>query len=280
MKEIDFPTSVERSLMKKFKKPIWSKFILALKRYNLVSDGDKIAVCVSGGKDSMLLAVLMKMLKKYSKTNFDIVFLCMDPGYTKKVRRTIEKNAKLLEIPLEIFETNIFESVYNMGGAPCYMCARMRRGHLYSEAKKRGCNKIALAHHFSDVIETTLMGMLYGAQIQAMPPKLRSKNFEGMELVRPLYCVKEEDIIAWKNYNNLEFINCACKFTENLEKDENLSARKKTKELIKKLKKDIPDVDEHIFKSIHNVQADTLIGFKFKDKKFEFNDLFSEDEND
>ena len=271
MKELSKAKEVERSLMKKFRKTIWTKFILALKRYELVEEGDTIAVCVSGGKDSMLMAVLMKMLHSFSEVNFDLVFLCMDPGYNAKHRKMIEENAQMLEIPLEFFETNIFESVTHVEKSSCYLCARMRRGHLYSEAKKRGCNKIALAHHFSDVIETTLMGMLYGAQIQAMPPKLRSKNFEGMELIRPLYCVHEDDILSWKNYNNLQFLQCACRFTENLSEDEiSPSARLETKKLIKTLSKQIPDVEDHIFKSIHNVNVDTLVGLKYKDEDFDF----------
>lgn len=269
---------VERSLSKRFRKGIWAQFIGALKHYNLVEEGDKIAVCVSGGKDSMCLAKLMQMLKKISKVNFDVVYLCMDPGYNKENRKKIEDNAKLLDIPLEIFETDIFNTVANMGGSPCYMCARMRRGYLYSEAQKRGCNKIALAHHFSDVIETTLMGMLYGAQIQTMPPKLTSKNFEGLELIRPLYCVHEDEIKAWVKYNDLEFINCACRFTENceLQPDESSqSARKKTKHLIEQLKKTIPAVEEHIFQSVHNVQLDTLVGLKYDGKNYDFNELYN-----
>lgn len=277
MKELSKAQLVERSLSKRFRKGIWAKFVGALKHYNLVEDGDKIAVCISGGKDSMLLAKLMQMLKKISPTNFELVFLCMDPGYNEINRAQIEKNAKILDIPLEIFETKIFDTVASMDGSPCYMCARMRRGYLYNEAKNRGCNKIALAHHFSDVIETTLMGMLYGAQLQTMPPKLRSKNFEGMEVIRPLYCVHEDEIIAWRNYNELEFINCACRFTENcvIEPDENTtSARKKTKFLIRKLKETIPDVEDHIFKSIHNVQIDTLVGVKYDGKDYDFNELY------
>ena len=269
---------VERSLMKRFRKEIWTKFILALKRYELVQDGDKIAVCVSGGKDSMLLAKLMQLLKKFSKTNFELIFLCMDPGYNQKNREQIEENSKILEIPLEIFKTDIFDSVVNVEKSPCYLCARMRRGYLYHEAQKRGCNKIALAHHFDDVIETTLMGMLYGAQIQAMPPKLRSKNFEGMELIRPLYCVHEDDINLWKAYNNLKFLQCACRFTEKCllgESEIAPSARLETKRLIDQLKKTIPAVDEHIFKSIHNVNVDTLVGLKVKDKNFDFCEIYN-----
>lgn len=278
MKELTKAQEIEKSLSKKFKKSIWSKFILALKSYQLVNDGDKIAVCISGGKDSMLLAKLMQMLKRYSKTNFEVEFLCMDPGYNQANRQQIEENAKLLEIPLHIFETNIFDSVVNVEKSPCYLCARMRRGHLYNEAKKLGCNKIALGHHFNDVIETTLMGMFYGAQLQGMLPKLRSQNFEGMELIRPLYCVKEEDIIAWKEYNNLTFLQCACRFTEscNLSEDEiSPSKRLEMKNLIKQLKKTNPEVDDHIFKSLHNVNLDTFAGYKKDGKLFDFNEIFN-----
>lgn len=278
MKELSRVQMIERSLMKKFRKEIWTKFILALKRYNLVEDGDRIAVCVSGGKDSFLLAKLMQMLQKFSETKFELIFLCMDPGYSPENRQKIEQNAQLLEIPLQIFETNIFDSVVNVQKNPCYLCARMRRGYLYSEAQKRGCNKIALAHHFSDVIETTLMGMLYGAQIQAMPPKLVSKNFDGMTLIRPLFCVHLKDIIAWTKYNDLQFINCACRFTESCSSGgkESESARLQTRLLIEQLSKQIPEVEEHIFKSIHNVQLDTLLGVKYEDEDFDFNQLFQE----
>ncbi len=274
MKDLTKAQQVERSISKRFRKGIWAKFIGALQHYNLIEEGDKIAVCVSGGKDSMCLAKLMQMLQKISDIKFELVFLCMDPGYNKFNRELIEKNAKLLEIPLEFFETKIFDTVAKIEDSPCYLCARMRRGYLYNEAKKKGCNKIALAHHFSDVIETTLMGMLYGAQIQSMPPKLKSKNFEGMEIIRPLYCVHEDEIISWKKYNELEFINCACRFTENCEIESGNSARKTTKLLIKKLKETIPDVEYHIFKSIHNVQVDTLLGVKFNGKNYDFNELY------
>lgn len=277
MKELSAAQKIEQSINKRFRKTIWSRFILALKRYNLVEDGDKIAVCVSGGKDSMLLAKLMQMLQKFSETKFDLIFLCMDPGYNLKNRQQIEENAKILEIPLQIFETNIFDSVANIEKSPCYLCARMRRGYLYNEAKVRGCNKIALAHHFDDVIETTLMGMLYGAQLQAMPPKLYSQNFERMQLIRPLFCVHEDDIIAWKNYNNLKFLQCACRFTEqcDLAEDEiSPSARLETKNLIKELKQKIPEVDYHIFKSIHNVNVDTMLGVKHNGETFDFEKMF------
>ena len=279
MKELTRAQEIERSINKRFRKGIWTKFILALKRYNLVQEGDKIAVCVSGGKDSMLLAKLMQMLKRISDVNFDLIFLCMDPGYNRANRKQIEDNAKLLEIPLDIFETQIFDSVANIEKSPCYLCARMRRGYLYSEAQKRGCNKIALAHHFNDVIETTLMGMLYGAQIQAMPPKLRSTNFAGMELIRPLYCVSEDDILAWKKYNNLTFLQCACRFTENLSNEEiSPSARLEMKKLVKELKKKIPEVENHIFKSIHNVNVDTMVGLKYHGKTFDFNEIYEQEE--
>jgi tRNA(Ile)-lysidine synthase TilS/MesJ len=212
---------IERSITKKYRKTIWNPFIAAVKRYRLVESGDKIAVCISGGKDSTLLAMLFKHLIKYSDVPFEVRFLVMDPGYNEQNRQRIIDNAEFLNIPIEMFYTGIYDIVAGAVGSPCYLCARMRRGHLYSRAKELGCNKIALGHHFNDVIETTLMGMLYGAQIQAMMPKLRSTNFDGMELIRPLYCVREEDIISWKNYNNLEFIKCACRFTENCAIDEN-----------------------------------------------------------
>lgn len=266
---------VERSLMKKFRKEIWTKFVLALKRYNLVEEGDKIAVCVSGGKDSMLLAKLMSLLKRFSEVNFDVVYLSMNPGYSEKNLKQIKENANLLDIPLHIFESDIFDSVKNVEKSPCYLCARMRRGYLYNEAQKLGCNKIALAHHFNDVIETTLVGMFYGAQIQAMPPKLRSKNFEGMQLIRPLYFIEEKDILAWKEYNNLKFLQCACHFTENLGEDEiSPSARLNVKNLIKELSEKIPDVENHIFKSIHNCNVDTMVGIKYKGKTYSFNEIF------
>ena len=275
-KELTKAQLVERSLMKRFRKSIWTKFILALKRYKLVEEGDKIAVCVSGGKDSMLLAKLMQQLKKISEVNFEVVYICMNPGYNEKNLKQIENNAKMLEIPLYIFESNIFDSVVNIEKSPCYLCARMRRGYLYNEAQKLGCNKIALAHHFNDVIETTLMGMFYGAQLQAMPPKLRSKNFEGMELIRPLYYVEEKDILAWKEYNDLRFLQCACRFTEKAEIEDEISpsARLNIKNLIKELKMKIPDIENHIFKSIHNCNVDNMVGWKYKGKNYDFNEVY------
>lgn len=275
-KELTKAQLVERSLMKRFRKSIWTKFILALKRYKLVQEGDKIAVCVSGGKDSMLLAKLMQQLKKISEVNFEVVYICMNPGYNEKNLKQIENNAKMLEIPLYIFESNIFDSVVNIEKSPCYLCARMRRGYLYNEAQKLGCNKIALAHHFNDVIETTLIGMFYGAQLQAMPPKLRSKNFEGMELIRPLYYVEEKDILAWKEYNDLRFLQCACRFTEKAEIEDEISpsARLNIKNLIKELKMKIPDLENHIFKSIHNCNVDNMVGWKYKGKNYDFNEVY------
>ena len=226
---------IERSIIKKFRKGIWRKFTKGIREYDLIQDGDKIAVCISGGKDSMLMAKLFQELKRHNKFDFEVKFLVMDPGYSPANRQVIEENAKRLEIPIEIFESDIFESVYNVEKSPCYLCARMRRGYLYSHAQKMGCNKIALGHHYDDVIETILMGMLYSAQFQTMMPKLHSTNFEGMELIRPLYMVREEDIKAWRDYNDLYFLQCACKFTEacaTTENEENLSKRKEIKELI------------------------------------------------
>lgn len=268
---------IERSLIKKYRKEIWNPFIAGVKRYELVNDGDKIAVCISGGKDSWIMANLMRHLQKISDVKFELVYLCMDPGYREVNRQRIEKNAELMRIELKIFGSDIFEAVNTMDGSPCYMCARMRRGHLYSKAKELGCNKIALGHHFDDVIETTLMGMMYGAQIQGMLPKLHSTNFEGMELIRPLYCVHEEAIISWKNYNNLEFIQCACRFVENRDSSADgigESKRQEIKMLIKELKKVNPLVDSNIFNSIHSVELDTMPGYKTKGREYSFLDNF------
>ena len=237
---------IERSLQTKFRKTIWNPFIEAVKRYELIAAGDKIAVCISGGKDSMLMAKLMQMLARHSDVPFEPVFLVMDPGYNEINRRKIESNAALLHIPVTIFETDIFAVANSTDKSPCYLCARMRRGHLYAKARELGCNKIALGHHFSDVVETTVMGMFYGSQLQAMPPKLHSTNFAGMELIRPLYCVHEDNIIAWKNYNELEFIRCACRFTENCTMcagGEGGSKRQEVKTLLRRLKRDNPDIE-------------------------------------
>ena len=253
----------ERSMIKKYRKEIWNPFIAAIKRYDLIQAGDKIAVCISGGKDSWLLAMLMKHLKPFSEIPFDVEYLCMDPGYSPENRRRIEENAALLQIPLSIFETDIFSSAEEAcEGSPCYLCARMRRGHLYAEAKRRGCNKIALGHHLNDVIETAIMSMSYGAQLQGMVPRLRSTNFEGMELIRPIYCIREDDIIAWQNYNGLQFLRCACRVSEAGEVDENASKRKETKELIRRMRQVNPNVEINLFASLHKVNLDTLPGWK------------------
>ena len=264
----------ERSINKKFRKEIWNKFIEAVKNYKLIDEGDKIAVCTSGGKDSMMLAVLMKMLQKYSEVKFDLQYIVMDPGYNPENRKKIEDNAKILEIPIHNFETDIFEIADNVTESPCYLCARMRRGHLYAEAKSLGCNKIALGHHLSDVIETTLMGMMYGSQIQGMLPRLKSTNFEGMELIRPLYCILEDDIIRWANYNELSFIACACKLTARAAVDEDASKRREIKQLIKELKSKNPDIEKNLFNSIHRCNVDTLVGYKLGNEMHSFLERF------
>lgn len=270
---------IERSIIKKFRKVIWNPFIIAIKKYRLVNAGDKIAVCISGGKDSMLMAKLLQELKKYSEVPFELEFVVMDPGYNEINRQKIESNAALLNIPIKIFETDIFDVANKTVKSPCYLCARMRRGHLYKIAKDLGCNKIALGHHFDDVIETTLIGMFYGSQLQSMPPKLHSTNFEGMELIRPLYCVHESAIISWQKYNQLEFIQCACRFTENVSNSDNKigsSKRQEIKELIKTLKKTNPNVDKNIFNSIHSVCLDTMVGYKSKGVEHSFLDDYDE----
>lgn len=270
---------IERSIIKKFRKVIWNPFIIAIKKYRLVNAGDKIAVCISGGKDSMLMAKLLQELKKYSEVPFELEFVVMDPGYNEINRQKIESNAALLNIPIKIFETDIFDVANKTVKSPCYLCARMRRGHLYKIAKDLGCNKIALGHHFDDVIETTLIGMFYGSQLQSMPPKLHSTNFEGMELIRPLYCVHESAIISWQKYNQLEFIQCACRFTENISNSNNKigsSKRQEIKELIKTLKKTNPNVDKNIFNSIHSVCLDTMVGYKSKGVEHSFLDDYDE----
>ena len=261
-RELTACQKAERSIQKTYRDRLWTPFINALKTYDLLTEGDKIAVCISGGKDSMLLAKLMQMLQRISDFPFELVYLVMDPGYAPENRQKIEDNAKLLEIPITVFESNIFNVANSADHSPCYLCARMRRGNLYAEAKKLGCNKIALGHHMDDVIETTLIGMFYSSQMSAMMPKLRSKNFEGMELIRPLYCVREENIIKWAKYNDLSFLQCACRFTENTESGESESKRKEVKELIRKLKKDNPDIDISIFNSLHAVEIDTFPGWK------------------
>ena len=271
---------VEQSIRKKIHKPIWSKFTKAINQYELVKEGDRIAVCISGGKDSMLMAKLFQELKRHNKFQFDVKFLVMDPGYSPANRQVIEENARKLKVPITVFESDIFDSVYNIEKSPCYLCARMRRGHLYSYAKELGCNKIALGHHYDDVIETILMGMLYGAQVQTMMPKLHSTNFEGMELIRPLYLVREDSIKAWRDYNNLHFIQCACKFTDTCttcNNEENQSKRMEIKALIQELKKTNKYVEGNIFKSVENVNLSTIVAYKERGVKHHFLDTYDEE---
>ena len=256
---------IERSIQKKFHKVLWTPFITAIKQYELIAPGDRIAVCISGGKDSMLMAKLLQLLQRHSDVPFEVIDLVMDPGYNAVNRQKIESNAALLHIPVTIFETNIFDVTSGIEQSPCYLCARMRRGYLYSKARELGCNKIALGHHFSDVVETTVMGMFYGSQLQAMPPMLHSTSFPGMTLIRPMYCIREEDILAWKRYNELEFIQCACRFTENCTMCDNGgggSKRQEVKTLLRRLKRDNPNIENSIFRSIHAVALDTMPGYK------------------
>lgn len=270
---------VELSIRKKFKKKIWFKFTKAVREYELVKEGDRIAVCISGGKDSMLMAKLFQELKRHNKFNFEVKFLVMDPGYSPENRKVIEENARKMKIPIQIFESNIFESVFEIEKSPCYICARMRRGYLYNFAQQMGCNKIALGHHYDDVIETILMGMLYSAQVQTMMPKLHSTNFEGMELIRPMYLIREDDIKAWRDYNDLHFIQCACKFTDTCttcNNEENQSKRMEIKKLIAELKKTNPFVEGNIFKSVENVNLDTVVGYKAKGVRHNFLDTYDD----
>jgi tRNA(Ile)-lysidine synthase TilS/MesJ/rhodanese-related sulfurtransferase len=272
--EVNRCEEIELSLRKKFHKSIFTKFAKAINEYELVKEGDKIAVCISGGKDSMLMAKLFQELKRHNKFPFEVVYLVMNPGYSDFNREMIETNAKLLGIPITMFETNIFDAVFEVEKSPCYLCARMRRGYLYRRAQELGCNKIALGHHYDDVIETILMGMLYGAQIQTMMPKLHSTNFEGMELIRPMYLIREEDIKHWRDYNHLHFIQCACRFTDTCSVgngDSNTgSKRQEIKNLIKKLKETNPYVEGNIFRSIENVNLDTVIAYKQKGVQHHF----------
>lgn len=268
---------IEKSIIKKFRKVIWKKFTKAINEYKLIEDGDKIAVCISGGKDSMLMAKLFQELKNHGKNNFELVFLVMNPGYNDINYQVILDNAKLLGIPIEVFHTEIFDSVAEVTDSPCYLCARMRRGYLYAKAKEYSCNKIALGHHFDDVIETILMGMLYGAQIQTMMPKLKSTNFEGMELIRPLYLIKEKDILHWKEYNDLNFIACACRLTESCVScgGTNVgSMRGKVKRLISTLANENPYIEKNIFRSVENVNLKTVIAYKKDGKKYSFLDEY------
>ena len=270
---------IERSIIKKFRKPIWRRFTKAIREYELVQDGDKIAVCISGGKDSMLMAKLFQELARHGKKNFEVIFLVMNPGYNEINYQTIKDNAKILNVPITVFESDIFNIVASEEQSPCYLCARMRRGYLYSKAKELGCNKIALGHHYDDVIETILMGMLYGAQVQTMMPKLHSTNFEGMELIRPLYLIREADIIHWANYNDLHFIQCACRFTEHCAScggTEKGSKRAEIKELIHELAQKDPVIEYNIFRSVENVNLNTVIGYKQDGVRHNFLDTYDQ----
>ena len=263
-RELTPAETAERSIVKKYRAEIWNPFIGAVKRYRLIEKNDKIAVCISGGKDSMLLAKCMQLLQRYTEIPFGLEFITMDPGYSPQNRKLLEKNAALLGVAPHIFETNVFRVANRSEQSPCYLCARMRRGYLYAEAQKLGCGKIALGHHFSDVIETTVMSMFYGGQLQGMLPRLRSANFEGMELIRPLYCVHEDAIKAWARYNGLTFLQCACRFTENAAAGDGTGAskRQEVKELLRALKKENPDIEKSIFNSLHSVCIDTFPGYK------------------
>ena len=264
-RELTPQETAERSLIKTYRKSIWNPFIAAVKRYELIEPGDRIAVCISGGKDSVALAKLMQELQRHTAQPFELVFMVMDPGYNPANRKLIEDNAALLGIPITIFDSDIFDVTVSVEKNPCYLCARMRRGFLYAKAQELGCNKIALGHHFNDVIETTVLGMFFGSQLQAMPPKLHSTNFSGMELIRPMYCIHEDSVIAWRRYNDLEFIQCACRFTENCAICDNGgggSKRQEVKTLLRRLKRDNPNIEKSIFNSIHAVSLDTMIGYK------------------
>lgn len=281
-RELNPQEIAERSLIKTYRKTLWNPFIAAVKRYELVSPGDRIAVCISGGKDSMVLAKLMQELQRHTDQPFSLIFLAMDPGYSATNRQLLESNAELLGVPLTIFESDIFDVTTQVEKNPCYLCARMRRGSLYAQAQKLGCNKIALGHHFSDVIETTLLGLFYGAQLQAMPPKLHSKNFPGMELIRPLYCVHEDTIAAWKNYNQLRFLQCACRFTETRDASGDgigESKRQEIKLLLRQLRQENSNIEKSIFRAIHGVQLDTFPGFKYRGTAYSVLDVYNSGAN-
>ena len=278
-KELDRCHEIERTIITSYRKRIWSKFIKGITDFEMIKDGDKIAVCISGGKDSMLMAKCFQELKKHGKQNFEVIYLCMDPGYNEKNRKMIESNANLMNVPLEIFETDIFDRVVHIEENPCYLCARMRRGYLYEKAKEYGCNKIALGHHFDDVIETILMGMFYGAQMQTMMPKVKSTSHPGMQLIRPMYYVKEADVISWKERNKLNFIQCACRFTENCEIYDNGSSnskREEMKKLINNLRNVYSNIDMNIFQSVQNVNLDTIISYMKDGKTHHFLEKFKE----
>jgi len=280
-KQLTYCQSVERSIITKYRKTLWNPFIAGVKRYRLIEPNDKIAVCISGGKDSMLLAKLMQELHRHSEVPFELAFIVMDPGYTPQNRQKIEENAKALEVPIQVFESDIFSVANATKDSPCYLCARMRRGHLYAFAQSLGCNKIALGHHFNDVIETTLIGMFYGSQLQGMQPMLHSTNFEGMTLIRPLYCVREEDICSWRDYNHLSFLQCACKFTEEnsgFNPNELTSKRKEVKLLLQELEKKDNGIMMSIFNSIHAVCLDTFPMYKSKGEEHSFLEAFDREE--
>ena len=275
---MEIPNDIELSVVKKFRQTIWSKFLKGIKEYDLIQEGDKIAVCISGGKDSMLMAMCMKRLQRYSKIPFEVVFLFFNPGYNEINYQKIIENAELLQIPIRVFETEIFDAVAKVDQHPCYLCARMRRGYLYKTAKELGCNKIALGHHFDDV-ETILMGMLYGSQVQTMMPKIHSENYEGMQLIRPMYMVREEDIIKWKQYNDLQFIQCACRFTENCTMCDNGgggSKRQEVKTMLKQLRAKSPAIDMNIFRSVENVNLQTIISYHRGEEYHHFLDDFND----
>lgn len=274
---MDRHIDIERSIIKKYRKDIWSKFVKAVMDYELIQENDKIMVCISGGKDSFLLAKCMEEIQKHGKFPFELHFVCMNPGYNEKNRELILENAKTLNIPLEMFESDIFEVVSTADRSPCYLCARMRRGCLYKKAQELGCNKIALGHHFDDVIETTLLSMFYGAEIKTMMPKLHSENFPGMELIRPLYLVKEDDIKAWAKSNSLTFLNCACRFTEQVSNKEDESKRLEIKNMIKEMKKDNPNVDYNIYKALDNVNLNCVVGYKKQGEYHSFLDTYKDE---
>lgn len=267
---------IEKSIIKTYRKEIWARFVKAIKDYNMVEENDKIAVCISGGKDSFLMAKCFQELERHSDVKFEAKYVVMNPGYNEANLKKITDNAKLLNIPITVFETSIFESVENITENPCYLCARMRRGYLYNKAQELGCNKIALGHHFNDVIETVLMGMLYGAQFQTMMPKVNSTNHPGMQLIRPMYFIREDDVITWRNYNGLDFIQCACRFTESVAKEKMDSKRKEMKDLIKKLKENYDNIDVNILKSTENVNLDTVISYKKGNEIHHFLDDYDE----
>ena len=267
---------IERSIVKTYRKRLWAPFLNAVTKYELIQEGDRIAVCISGGKDSMCMAKLFQILQQHSDIPFELVFLVMDPGYNKANRERIEQNAARLQIPVTIFETNIFAVAERQEKSPCYLCARMRRGHLYNKAKELGCNKIALGHHLNDVIETTIMAMFWSSKLETIFPKSRSENFEGMELIRPMYCIKEDAVKDWAAYNNLEFIRCACRFTENIdmEAEEMRSKRAEAKRLIRELKKNNPDIEDNIFRALHQVQLETFPGYKKDGRILDFHEIY------